>query len=147
MSDEKTEAGVSFAELDLAPEVLHPVRDAGYTHPTPIQQQAIPLALAGRDLIGLAQTGTGKTAGFTLPIVQNLIGTPLVDANGEPVHRPRVLILTPTRELAAQVEESFRKYGKYTSLRVVPIYGGVGIEAQSKALRRGVDVVVATPGP
>jgi len=146
MNEQKTEATVSFLDLDLAPEVLHAVRDAGYTHPTPIQQQAIPLALAGRDLIGLAQTGTGKTAGFTLPIVQNLIGTPLVDANGEPVHRPRVLILTPTRELAAQVEESFRKYGKYTSLRVVPINGGVGIEAQSKALRRGVDVVVATPG-
>src|SRR5438874_9041265 len=146
MSDEKTEAGVSFAELDLAPDVLHAVRDAGYTHPTPIQQQAIPLALAGRDLIGLAQTGTGKTAGFTLPIVHNLITTPLAGADGEPLHRPRVLILTPTRELAAQVEATFRKYGKYTSLRVVPIYGGVGIEPQSKALRRGVDVVVATPG-
>ena len=146
MNDEKTEASVSFVDLDLAPEVLHAVRDAGYTHPTPIQQQAIPVALAGRDLIGLAQTGTGKTAGFTLPIVQNLITTPLAGADGEPLHRPRVLILTPTRELAAQVEASFRKYGKYTSLRVVPIYGGVGIEPQSKALRRGVDVVVATPG-
>jgi ATP-dependent RNA helicase RhlE len=146
MNDEMTEARTSFAELDLAPEVLHAVRDAGYTHPTPIQQQAIPLALAGRDLIGLAQTGTGKTAGFTLPIVHNLLTTPLVDDKGEPVHRARVLILTPTRELAAQVEESFRKYGKHTSLRVVPIYGGVGIEPQSKALRKGVDVVVATPG-
>jgi ATP-dependent RNA helicase RhlE len=146
MSDENTEAGLSFAELDLAPEVLHAVRDAGYTHPTPIQQQAIPLALAGRDLIGLAQTGTGKTAGFTLPIVHNLINAPLTAENGKPVHRVRVLILTPTRELAAQVEESFRKYGKYTDLRVVPIFGGVGIEPQSKALLAGVDVVVATPG-
>src|SRR2546423_13560120 len=146
MSDEKTEASVSFAELDLAPEVLQAVRDAGYTHPTPIQQQAIPLALAGRDLIGLAQTGTGKTAGFTLPIVHNLITTQLVGANGEPVHRPRVLILTPTRELAAQVEASFRKYGKHTPLRVVPIFGGIGLEPQAKALRQGVDVVVATPG-
>jgi len=146
MSEEKIDAGVSFAELDLAPEVLHAVLDAGYTHPTPIQQQAIPLALAGRDLIGLAQTGTGKTAGFTLPIVHNLISDPITDAEGEAVHRVRVLILTPTRELAAQVEESFRKYGKYTELRVVPIFGGVGIEPQSKALRRGVDVVVATPG-
>src|SRR6185369_7920681 len=146
MNDEMTEARTSFADLDLAPEVLHAVRDAGYTHPTPIQQQAIPLALAGRDLIGLAQTGTGKTAGFTLPIVHNLLTTPLVDDKGEPVHRARVLILTPTRELAAQVEESFRKYGKHTSLRVVPVYGGVGIEPQSKALRKGVDVVVATPG-
>jgi ATP-dependent RNA helicase RhlE len=146
MIEENTEAGLSFAELDLAPEVLHAVRDAGYTHPTPIQQQAIPLALAGRDLIGLAQTGTGKTAGFTLPIVHNLISTPLTAENGEPTHRVRVLILTPTRELAAQVEESFRKYGKYTDLRVVPIFGGVGIEPQSKALLDGVDVVVATPG-
>jgi ATP-dependent RNA helicase RhlE len=149
MIEERIDAdvsGVSFAELDLAPEVLHAVLDAGYTHPTPIQQQAIPLALEGRDLIGLAQTGTGKTAGFTLPIVHNLITAPITDDNGAPVHRVRVLILTPTRELAAQVEESFRKYGKYTKLRVVPIYGGVGIEPQSKALRAGVDVVVATPG-
>ncbi len=146
MSEEKIDAGLSFAELDLAPELLQAVRDAGYTHPTPIQQQAIPLALAGRDLIGLAQTGTGKTAGFTLPIVHNLISTPITDADGQPIHRVRVLVLTPTRELAAQVEESFRKYGKYTQLRVVPIFGGVGIEPQSKALRRGVDVVVATPG-
>jgi ATP-dependent RNA helicase RhlE len=146
MSEEKIDVGLSFEELDLAPEVLQAVRDAGYTHPTPIQQQAIPLALAGRDLIGLAQTGTGKTAGFTLPIIHNLISAPLGEDNGEPVHRVRVLILTPTRELAAQVEESFRKYGKFTSLRVVPIFGGVGIEPQSKALRAGVDVVVATPG-
>ena len=146
MIEENIDAGLSFADLDLAPEVLQAVRDAGYTHPTPIQQQAIPLALAGRDLIGLAQTGTGKTAGFTLPIVHNLISAPITDAKGEPAHRVRVLILTPTRELAAQVEESFRKYGKYTQLRVVPIFGGVGIEPQSKALRRGVDVVVATPG-
>src|SRR5437762_12583829 len=145
MNDEKTEASVSFVDLDLAPEVLHAVRDAGYTHPTPIQQQAIPVALAGRDLIGLAQTGTGKTAGFTLPIIQNLISAPLTNENGEAVHRVRVLILTPTRELAAQVEESFRKYGKHTELRVVPVYGGVGLEPPAKALRRGVDVVVATP--
>ena len=146
MIEDAPEAKFSFEDLALAPEVLHAVRDAGYTHPTPIQEQAIPLALAGRDLIGLAQTGTGKTAGFTLPIVHNLISTPLTDASGEPIHRVRVLILTPTRELAAQVEESFRKYGKYTGLRVVPIYGGVGIEPQSKTLRKGVDVVVATPG-
>src|SRR5437763_2323933 len=146
MRDEKTEAGVSFAELDLAPDVLHAVRDAGYTHPTPIQQQAIPLALAGRDLIGLAQTGTGKTAGFTLPIVHNLITTPLVGDDGQPLHRVRVLMLTRARELAAQVEESFRKYGKHTELRVVPVYGGVGLEPQTKALRRGDGVGVATPG-
>ena len=112
MIEESINPGVSFAELALAPEVLHAVLDAGYTHPTPIQQQAIPLALEGRDLIGLAQTGTGKTAGFTLPIVHNLISAPITDDKGAPVHRVRVLILTPTRELAAQVEGSFRKYGK-----------------------------------
>jgi ATP-dependent RNA helicase RhlE len=146
MIEEPPDASIPFTALGLAPELLHAVRDAGYTHPTPIQQQAIPLALAGRDLIGLAQTGTGKTAGFTLPIIHNLISAPLTDESGDPVHRVRVLILTPTRELAAQVEASFRKYGKYTELRVVPIFGGVGLEPQSKALRRGVDVVVATPG-
>ena len=146
MPAEEHEPRLSFSALALAPELLHAVRDAGYTHPTPIQEQAIPLALAGRDLIGLAQTGTGKTAGFTLPIIHNLITTPLTDDGGAPVHRVRVLILTPTRELAAQVEESFRKYGKHTGLRVVPVFGGVGIEPQSKALRGGVDVVVATPG-
>ena len=138
--------GLAFADLALAPEQLDAVRAAGYTHPTPIQQQAIPLALAGRDLIGLAQTGTGKTAGFTLPIIHNLISAPLTDSSGGPIHRVRVLILAPTRELAVQVEESFRKYGRFTDLRVVPIYGGVGIEPQSKTLREGVDVVVATPG-
>jgi ATP-dependent RNA helicase RhlE len=146
MPEETPEPRFSFTDLALAPELLHAVRDAGYTYPTPIQEEAIPLALAGRDLIGLAQTGTGKTAGFTLPIIHNLISTPLADAEGAPVHRVRVLILTPTRELAAQVEESFRKYGKYTDLRVVPVFGGVGLDPQSKALRRGVDVVVATPG-
>src|SRR6266404_1057254 len=118
MIETTPEAPFSFEELDLAPEVLHAVRDAGYTHPTPIQQQAIPLALAGRDLIGLAQTGTGKTAGFTLPIVHRLLTEPLVDESGAPMRRVRALILVPTRELAAQVEESFRKYGKHSDLRV-----------------------------
>src|SRR4029079_469412 len=104
MSEENPEATMACAELDLAPEVLQAVRDAGYTHPTPIQQQAIPLALAGRDLIGLAQTGTGEDARVTLPLIHNLTSAPLGDNGGEPVHRVRVLILTPTRELAAQVE-------------------------------------------
>src|SRR3954465_2887423 len=146
MPDETPGTRLSFSGLALAPELLDAVRDAGYTHPTPIQQQAIPLALAGRDLIALAQTGTGKTAGFTLPIIHNLISAPVIDEKGHPVHRARVLILTPTRGLAAQVEESFRKDGKDTELRVVPVFGGVGIEPQAKALRRGVDVVVAAPG-
>ena len=128
---------MTFDDLGLRAEVLAAVNDAGYTHPTPIQLEAIPLALRGRDLIGLAQTGTGKTAAFTLPIIDRLLDGP---------RRTRVLILTPTRELAAQVEESFTKYSKGSGLSVVAVYGGVGLEPQEKALRRGVDVVVATPG-
>jgi ATP-dependent RNA helicase RhlE len=131
------ETAVTFAGLGLSPEVLQAVIDAGYTEPTPIQRDAIPLALEGRDLIGLAQTGTGKTAAFTLPIIDRLLHGP---------HRVRALILTPTRELAVQVEESFRKYGKHSGLKVVPVYGGVALEPQTKTLRKGVDVVVATPG-
>jgi ATP-dependent RNA helicase RhlE len=127
----------TFVELGLVPELLDAVRDAGYTHPTPIQQDAIPLVLRGRDIIGLAQTGTGKTAAFTLPILQRLIGGP---------RRPRVLVLTPTRELAAQVEDSFHKYGKHLHLGVTAVYGGVPLDPQERVLRRGVDVVVATPG-
>ena len=134
-----------FEELGLMPELLEAVKDAGYTSPTPIQQQAIPHALKGRDLIALAQTGTGKTAGFTLPIIQRLLEEGYAKAEAG-AHRVRVLILTPTRELCVQVEESFRKYGRHTGLRVAPIYGGVGVEPQSKQLRNGVDVIVATPG-
>src|SRR5437588_2267806 len=113
MIEDTSGPGMPFTALGLAPELLHAVRDVGYTHPTPIQHQAIPLALAGRDLIGLAQTGTGKTAGFTLPIIQNLLTAPLSTSDGKPAHRVRVLVLTLTRELAAQVESSFRKYAKY----------------------------------
>jgi ATP-dependent RNA helicase RhlE len=133
----KAISAVTFPDLGLSREVLDAVRDAGYTEPTPIQREAIPLALQGRDLIGLAQTGTGKTAAFTLPIIDRLLHGP---------HRVRALILTPTRELAVQVEESFRKYGKHSGLKVAPIYGGVSLEPQTKALRKGVDVIVATPG-
>jgi ATP-dependent RNA helicase RhlE len=132
-----TEAQSTFEQLGLAPELLQAVRDAGYTTPTPIQQQAVPIALKGRDLIGLAQTGTGKTAAFTLPILHRLLGGP---------RRSRVLVLTPTRELCVQVEESFRKYGTHTSIDCIPVYGGVGYEPQERALRSGVDVVIATPG-
>jgi ATP-dependent RNA helicase RhlE len=131
------EAPATFNDLGLRPEVLAAVRDAGYTEPTPIQRQAIPLALSGRDMMGLAHTGTGKTAAFTLPIIDRLIGGP---------KRTRVLILAPTRELAAQVDDSFRKYGLHSGLDVVAVYGGVPIEPQERALRAGVDVVVATPG-
>ena len=131
------EALGTFDDLGLCEQVLAAVRDAGYTHPTPIQREAIPLALSGRDMIGLANTGTGKTAAFTLPIINRLVEGP---------KRTRVLILTPTRELAAQVEDSFRKYGKHSGLSVAPVFGGVPIEPQERALRAGVDVVVATPG-
>jgi ATP-dependent RNA helicase RhlE len=127
----------SFSELALHPALLDAIRDAGYTSPTPIQREAIPLARNGRDLMGLAQTGTGKTAAFTLPILDRLI-------DGPP--RTRALILTPTRELCVQVEESFRKYAKHTAISVVAVYGGVPLEPQERKLRGGVDVVVATPG-
>jgi ATP-dependent RNA helicase RhlE len=128
---------LSFAELDLHPALLDAIRDAGYLNPTPIQREAIPLAHKGRDIMGLAQTGTGKTAAFTLPILDRLIDGP---------HRTRALILTPTRELCVQVEESFRGYAKYTDIEVAAIYGGVPLDPQEKQLRAGVDVVVATPG-
>jgi ATP-dependent RNA helicase RhlE len=139
------EGFVTFADLNLRAELLQAVQEAGYTSPTPIQRQAIPLALEGRDLIGLAQTGTGKTAGFTLPIIERLLEEGYGQSQSS-AHRVRVLVLTPTRELCVQVEESFRKYGKHTTLRVAQIYGGVGVEPQSKQLRKGVDVIVATPG-
>ena len=128
---------VTFEELGLSEQMLRAIRDAGYTRPTPIQAQAIPLGLKGRDLMGLAMTGTGKTAAFTIPIIERLSGGPA---------RTRALILTPTRELCQQVEESFRKYGRHSGLHVISVYGGVGYEPQTKAMRGGVDVVVATPG-
>jgi ATP-dependent RNA helicase RhlE len=127
----------SFELLGLIPELLAALRDAGYESPTPIQQQAIPIALKGRDMIGLAQTGTGKTAAFTLPIVQRLHGGP---------RRSRALVLTPTRELCMQVEANVRKYAKHADVDVASVFGGVGYEPQERALRAGVDVVVATPG-
>jgi ATP-dependent RNA helicase RhlE len=128
---------ITFADLGLSASMLDALTDAGYRRPTPIQAQAVPLALKGRDIIGLAQTGTGKTAAFTIPILERLLGGP---------RRTRALILTPTRELCVQVEESFQKYGRHSGLTVIPVYGGVGYDPQVKALRGGVDVVVATPG-
>jgi len=127
------------------PALLRAVAEQGYTQPTPIQAQAIPVVLAGRDLLGAAQTGTGKTAGFTLPLLQKLVEK--ANASHSPARHPvRALIITPTRELAAQVEESVRTYGKYTSLKSALVYGGVGMQPQVDALRRGVDILVATPG-
>ena len=127
-----------FAALGLAPELVRAVTDEGYEHPTPIQAEAIPLALAGRDLIGSAQTGTGKTAAFTLPILQRLAP----GARGV----LRALILVPTRELAEQVVTSIRAYGRHTHLKGAAVYGGVGMEPQTRALKHGADIVVATPG-
>jgi len=125
--------------------LLRAVAEQGYTTPTPIQAQAIPVVLAGEDLLGAAQTGTGKTAGFTLPLLQILSAK--ATASHSPARHPvRALIVTPTRELAAQVEESVRTYGKYIALKSITIYGGVGMQAQIDALRRGVDILVATPG-
>jgi ATP-dependent RNA helicase RhlE len=135
----------SFASLGLSAELLRAVAEQGYTETTPIQKQAIPLVLAGRDLLGAAQTGTGKTAGFALPILENL--SRKATASHSPARHPvRALIITPTRELAIQVEESFRTYGKYSKLRSTLVYGGVGIQPQIMELRRGVDILVATPG-
>ena len=134
---ERLEEPVAFDALGLSTVVLDAVRDAGYSSPTPIQAQAIPLVLRGRDVMGLAQTGTGKTAAFTLPIVDRLSSGP---------RRTRALVLTPTRELCVQVEESVRKYSRHADVDVASVYGGVGYEPQERALRDGVDIVVATPG-
>jgi ATP-dependent RNA helicase RhlE len=134
---------LSFSALGLAPELLRAVAAQGYIHPTPVQREAIPLVLAGRDLLAGAQTGTGKTAAFVLPILQRLAATrPANDQR----RRIRALILTPTRELALQVEESVRTYGAGSVPRSTTIYGGVGFPGQVAALRRGPEIVVATPG-
>jgi ATP-dependent RNA helicase RhlE len=127
------------------PELVRAVADEGYTAPTPVQAQAIPVILAGRDVLAGAQTGTGKTAGFTLPLLQLLSSQ--ANASPSPARHPiRALVLTPTRELAAQVEESIRIYGRHLRLKTTLVYGGVGINPQIDALRRGVDILVATPG-
>jgi ATP-dependent RNA helicase RhlE len=128
---------MSFSALGLSEKILEGVKAMGYIEPTPIQLRSIPLVLAGRDVIGSAQTGTGKTAAFALPILSKL---------GAHESRPRVLILEPTRELAAQVETAIRDYSRFTNLKVAVFYGGVGYGKQNDALREGVDILVATPG-
>ena len=133
-----------FAGLGLAEPLLRAIAAAGYTTPTPIQSKAIPLVLAGGDLLAAAQTGTGKTAGFVLPILQRLHTT--APAAGLRPGRPRCLVLTPTRELAAQVEESVRTYGRFVPVQSMVMFGGVGMQPQVAALRRRVDMLVATPG-
>jgi ATP-dependent RNA helicase RhlE len=132
---------MSFASLNLSPDILKAITDKGYETPSPIQAEAIPAVLEGRDVMAAAQTGTGKTAGFTLPILQLLSTGEHVNAN-----QVRTLILTPTRELAAQIEESITSYGKYLPLRSTVVFGGVKINPQMMRLRKGVDILVATPG-
>ncbi|MEL6425227.1 MAG: DEAD/DEAH box helicase, partial [Pseudomonadota bacterium] len=130
----------TFSDLNLDEKVLKAVTEAGYETPTPIQEQAIPHALAGKDVLGIAQTGTGKTASFTLPRISAL-------AKGRARARmPRSLILCPTRELAAQVAENFEVYGKYHKLTMALLIGGVSFKEQDLKIDRGVDVLIATPG-
>ncbi|HCW46407.1 MAG TPA: ATP-dependent RNA helicase RhlE, partial [Erwiniaceae bacterium] len=134
---------MSFDSLGLNADILRAVAEQGYRDPTPVQRQAIPVVLEGRDLMASAQTGTGKTAGFTLPILQ------LLSAKAQPAkgRRPvRALILTPTRELAAQIGENVSDYSKYLNLRSLVVFGGVSINPQMMKLRGGVDLLVATPG-
>ncbi|MCA9685735.1 MAG: DEAD/DEAH box helicase, partial [Myxococcales bacterium] len=131
---------MNFQQLGLAPPLLRAVSDSGYAQPTPIQTQAIPPALAGRDIVGCAQTGTGKTAAFSLPILQHL------DARADDEPALRALIVTPTRELAAQIGESLATYGKHLELWHAVIFGGVNDKPQIEELRKGVDALVATPG-
>ncbi len=134
---------MSFESLGLRAELIRAVSDKGYSSPTPIQRQAIPLILEGRDLMGSAQTGTGKTAGFTLPILQKLCASQQQGQGRRPI---RALIITPTRELAAQVTQSIEDYGKWLPLRSTVVFGGVSINPQKQKLIRGVDILVATPG-
>ena len=131
---------MQFNELGLSPELLRAVSDAGYTNPTPIQQQAIPLVISGRDVLGCAQTGTGKTASFALPMIDKLT------AGRARARMPRSLILEPTRELATQVEASFEIYGKHHRLTTALLIGGESFGDQERKLDRGVDVLIATPG-
>jgi ATP-dependent RNA helicase RhlE len=127
-----------FEQFKLNRQLLNAIEEAGYTDPTPIQEQAIPLALAGQDILGIAQTGTGKTAAYTLPLLMRI-----KYAQGE---HPRALIMAPTRELAMQISEAINQLSKYTDIRTVVLYGGVGPKTQIEALRKGVDIIVATPG-
>jgi len=139
------EAAIRFDELGLAPELLKPLTEMGYVTPTPIQKQAIPLVLAGRDLMAQAQTGTGKTAAFALPLLQRMI--PHANNSASPARHPvRALVLAPTRELAIQVHESIVGYRKYLSLRSTVVFGGMDMKPQEAALKAGVEILVATPG-
>ena len=134
---------MGFTTFGLSDQVLQGVHASGYTVPTPIQALALRPATEGRDIVGSAQTGTGKTAAFVLPMLHRLSAN-----NGSPERHmhPRALVLTPTRELAQQVQDAVTTYGKFLDLRTGSIYGGVGMQGQIKMLRRGVDIIIATPG-
>src|SRR5690606_14014528 len=135
----------TFTDFGLHPQLLQSVADTGYTTPTPIQAQALPPVMAGRDVMGAAQTGTGKTAAFTLPILQRLM--PVANQSASPARHPvRALILPPTRELADQVYESVKRYGMHTPLRSAVVFGGMDIRPQKEALRQGCELLIATPG-
>ncbi len=141
----QNDSGLNFADLDLDSTILQAVSDSGYEAPTPIQTQAIPIILNGKDMLGCAQTGTGKTAAFALPILQRLVSIKNND-DMKTKRKIRVLVVAPTRELAIQIKDSFNIYGKYTGLRNTVVYGGVGQNPQVKKLQQGVDILVATPG-
>lgn len=134
---------MTFKELNISRPVMKALEEKNYVEPTPIQQQAIPVAIKGQDLLGIAQTGTGKTAAFAIPIIEQLLKNNVPKGKIRPI---KALILTPTRELAIQIEESFSDYGKYTGLRHTVIFGGVSQNPQVKALSQGVDILIATPG-
>lgn len=140
-----TERTPTFSDFGLHPSILQAITETGYTTPTPIQAQALPVVMDGRDVMGAAQTGTGKTAAFTLPILHRLL--PLANTSASPARHPvRALILTPTRELADQVAASVATYTKFTPLRSTVVFGGVDINPQKEALRRGCEILIATPG-
>ena len=142
---EQTPDTVRFDSFGLSPDILRALSDQGYVHPTPIQAEAIPIVLQGRDVMGAAQTGTGKTAGFSLPIIQLLMAH--ANASASPARHPvRALILTPTRELADQVAENVKAYSRHTPLRATVVFGGIDMGPQKDALRAGVEIVIATPG-
>jgi ATP-dependent RNA helicase RhlE len=137
---------MSFSNLGLSPEIIRAVTELGYNQPTPIQKQAIPVVLAGGDIMAGAQTGTGKTASFTLPLLHRLSANKSISSNSQGFSPIRALILTPTRELAAQVQESVRDYGKYLDLNSMVMFGGVSIGPQKQKLRTRIDILVSTPG-
>jgi len=145
VSQQSTSPAVRFEDFGLSPDILRALADQGYVHPTPIQAEAIPIVLQGRDVMGAAQTGTGKTAGFSLPIIQLLLAQASTSAS--PARHPvRALILTPTRELADQVADNVKAYSRHTPLRSTVVFGGMDMAPQVAALRSGVEILIATPG-